>query len=69
MLSMGLAAVVSIEVDFCGAGGAHGEGVGVVEARVAAGRNDVGEVIGRQAEVGYVLKVPVRVLDVHCVCR
>ena len=42
------------------------EGVGVVEARVAAGRNDFRQVVGWQAEVGDFLKMPIRVFNVHC---
>ena len=44
-----------------------GEAVGVVEAGVTGGRDDIRELVGRQAEVGHVLKAPVRVLDVHAV--
>ena len=41
------------------------EGVGVVKAGVAGRGNDISEVIGRQAKIGYVLEASVQVLDVH----
>ena len=41
------------------------QGVGVVKAGVAGGCNDLCQVVGRQAEVGDILKGAVCVLDVH----
>ena len=41
------------------------QGVGVVKAGVTGGCNDLCQVIGRQAEVGNILKGAVCVLDMH----
>ena len=41
--------------------------VGVVEAGVAGGCDDISQVVGRQAEVGHLLKVTVLVLEVHTI--
>ena len=41
------------------------QGVGVVKAGVAGGSDDLRQVVGRQAEVGHLLKAAVLVLQVH----
>ena len=41
------------------------EGVWIVEAGVARGRNDVIQFVGWEAEVWHILKAAVRMLDVH----
>ena len=41
------------------------KGIGVVKAGVAGGRYHVCQVVGRQAEVGYMLKVTVTVLQMN----
>ena len=43
------------------------KGVGVVKTGITGGCYDVCEVVGWQTEVRYVLKVPIRVLDMHSV--
>lgn len=41
------------------------KGVGVVEAGVAGGRDNIVQLVGWQAEVGHIFEAAVRVLDVY----
>ena len=44
-----------------------GQGIGVVKAGVAGGRDDISQVIGWQAEVGHMLKVAISMLQMHSI--